>query len=88
MKKKDNNSDTDDNDTEIPWQNSEAKRLLTKDILAERVSLENNNNLISYKQIYTECLEYSEYSFKKFAQRFYDLHNQFSRETDQAATYI
>lgn len=88
-KKKKKNEADDHKEPKTKWKNSEAKRLLEKDILNGKVPLyakdENGKSTMALQDIYTSRPEFSEYLYDKFSSRLSSLRKSLQDKKDRAA---
>ena len=77
-----------DQEPNIPWAKSEAKKLLSEDLISGVVPLESkfddNTNTMTLKDIYLMRPEYADYSYKKFSARLRSLRGTISANKKRA----
>lgn len=73
----------DTDDPEVLWANSEARRLLAKDLADGVIPLEPCHSMPT-REIFTSRPEYAEYGYTLFSSRLSGLRKIFARDMDQA----
>ena len=71
-----------EDEPDIPWQFSEAKKLLRQDMIDGKVPLEDDGSM-DMKDVYNQRVEFTMYSFRLFPQRLNACREQVKRDIDR-----